>query len=78
MLVWSGRAAGVELTQKIKDSENIRLAMLPAVSAVSMAATVMSVNVEANMRNAQSSRNISPPRSVTAFVGIALRYRPMG
>ena len=57
--------------QKTSVRENMRLAMLPPVSAVSIAAMTMVVKVDVKSKKVQMSRNISPPRSVTASVGEA-------
>jgi hypothetical protein len=42
-------------------SENIRLAMVPPVSATSIPAITMFVNVEVKRRNAKIKRNIKAP-----------------
>lgn len=57
--------------QKIRQSENMSCATLPAVSAESMPAIIMSVKVLVKIKNIQMYKNISPPRSATWPVGIA-------
>jgi hypothetical protein len=47
--------------QKINVSENIRLATVPPVSATSIPAMTMFVNVEVKRRNAKMKRNIKAP-----------------
>ena len=49
--------------QKINVKEKSSWAMFPAVSAVSMPAIIMSVKVEVKIKNTQTKRNISAPRS---------------
>ena len=69
-----GKTLGLARTpQKTRVKENMSCAMLPPVSAVSMAAITMVVNVDVKRRNSQISKNIRPPRSVTAPVGSAFR-----
>ena len=75
---WGKTEGEAKTPQKTSVSENIKFAMLPAVSAVSIAATTMVVNVDVKRRNSHMRRNIRPPRSVTALVGSALRNRPIG
>ena len=58
-----GRGWGRTYPQKIRVREKSSCAMFPAVSAVSIPATTISVNVEVKIRNAQTSKNIRPPRS---------------
>jgi hypothetical protein len=64
--------------QKIRHSVNMRLAMLPPVSADSTPAMTMCVKVDVKIRNIQTKRKSWNPRSATASVASALRYRPMG
>lgn len=60
-----GMADGPTSTpQKIRQRENMRDAIPPPPSAVSIPAITMFVNVEANIRNANTKRNMSPLRSV--------------
>lgn len=73
-----GMAEGVAHPQKIKQSENIKLAILPAFSGVSTPATTKSVNVPANIRKLHRNKNIKMPLELTASVGSALAYRPIG
>jgi hypothetical protein len=53
---------------------NMRLARLPAFSAISIPAITISVNVDVNIRNAQTKRKKRPPRSRTAPVRVAFLY----
>ena len=64
--------------QKIKVMEKKSWAMFPAVSAVSIPATIRLVKVDVKSKNAQMKRNIRPLRSVIAPVGSAFRYNPIG
>lgn len=64
--------------QKIKVSENNICATLPAVSAVSIPATTICVNVDVNIRKTQTNKNISAPRSCTCPSGMAFLYMPIG
>ena len=58
-----GKELGVARTpQKTKQSENIKLARLPPVSADSMPAMTMCVKVEVNNKNIQVKRNSWKPR----------------
>jgi len=59
--------------QKTRHNEKRRLATLPPFSAESIPAITMLVNVDVNIKNAQMNRNMRPPRSLTAFVGMAFR-----
>lgn len=69
-----GRAVGLARTpQKMRQRENIRLAIFPAVSAESIPAIIKSVKVDVKIRNAQTKANMRPLRSVTAWVISALR-----
>jgi hypothetical protein len=38
----------------------------------------MMVKVDVNIMNSRISRNIVPPRSITALVGSAFTYSPIG
>ena len=58
-----GGDGGEVYPQKIRVREKRSWAMLPAVSAVSIPATTISVKVEVKIRNVQTSKNIRPPRS---------------
>ena len=69
---------GKTYPQKMSVNVNAKLAMLPPDSAVSIPAMARCVNVLVNKRKAQIKRNINAPRSCTACVGSALRYRPIG
>ena len=60
-----------DLPQKIKVRENRRLAILPAVSAASIAAINMRAKVDAKSIKVRTSRKVSAPLSATASVGIA-------
>lgn len=64
--------------QKINVKLKSRLAIFPAVSAVSIPAIMACVKVLANIKKAQTSRNIKAPRSWTCPSGIAFRYIPIG
>src|SRR5947208_15058670 len=59
-----GNAVGdVRTPQKTRQSENIKLAILPPVSASSIAAMTMCAKVEVKIRNMKMSRNMRAPRS---------------
>jgi hypothetical protein len=64
--------------QKISDREKRSWAKLPPVSADSIPAMTMELKVELNIRNSHRRRNMVPALSVTASVGIAFRWKPIG
>lgn len=64
--------------QKTRQSENSNCAICPPVSGSSIPAITMMVKVDVNIMNSRISRNIVPPRSITALVGSAFTYSPIG
>lgn len=67
-----GMAVGLTRTpQKTRVREKQSWAMFPPVSACSIPAITMELNVELNMRKIRISKNMVPLRSVTESVGIA-------
>lgn len=57
----------------MRHMENKRFAMLPAVSAVAIPATIMIAKVALKIKNISMYKNMSAPRRWTAPVGMALR-----
>ena len=69
-----GKTKGpARIPQNIRVNKNKRFPIFPPVSAVSMAAITILVNVDINSKNSQTRRNIRLLHSVTAFIGRALR-----
>ena len=67
-----GKAEGLARTpQKMRVREKSKLAMLPAVSADSIPAMTIEVNVEVKRRNSWQKRKKRAPRSCTELVGMA-------
>ena len=62
----------------MRHSENNSCPILLPVSADSIPAITIELKVDAKSKNNRISKNIVPPRDITASVGIAFRYKPIG
>lgn len=69
---------GARTPQNMRHIIKSRLAIFPPVSAELHPAIMKSVKVQVKSMKTRKSKNIRAPRSATASVGSALRYRPMG
>ena len=63
---------------KIRHIENNSCAMFDPVSACSIPAIMIEVNVDVNIRKIRINRNIVPPRIITESVAYAFRNKPIG
>lgn len=73
-----GREDDLTYPQKINESENIRFVIFPAISAVSIPAITIFVNVPAKIKNVRINKNISAPLSATSPASTAFWRSPMG
>jgi len=69
----AGHTLVLDQDKKIRQSENINWAMLPAVSAESMAATMKTEKVPVNKKKANTNNHMRNPRMLTVSVQVAFR-----